>query len=104
MMHDLTPKQKLLANLMSEVSERCYCAGWMQNLEYVLWEALVNGERKYGQDTITQQDINSLKELSEMTNSWIVFDDILDEMPLDLSAWKEKFQIDVQKDSELLKG
>jgi len=44
----LTPEQLELADLMSEISETCYCAGWMLGLEYAIWGALQDGDRTYG--------------------------------------------------------
>ena len=60
--------QKALAELMSDVSEKSYCADWMMDVEYVLWHVLMNGERKYGQDMITWSDIDRLKQLSQNCN------------------------------------
>ncbi len=58
----LTSEQKKLADFMSEISERCYSAGWLKNLEYVLWDTLNNGTRKFGQDKISHDDIDELKQ------------------------------------------
>ena len=104
MRQDLTIEQNLLADYMSEISERCYTAGWMTNLEYVLWDSFSSGPRKYGQDFITQQDINLLKKLTEAANSWIFFDDLLDEIALDLKDWEAKFINDKQNNTQILKG
>lgn len=104
MRKDLTPKQLALADLMSNISERCYYAGWMQNVEYVLWHAVKSGERKYGHDQITQQDINALNGLSQAAHCWIVHDGTLEETAIELSNWEEKFQSDVQIHPELLNG
>ena len=80
MIKDLTIDQKILADFMSEISERCYSAGWMTNLEYVLWDTLTTGPRKYGHDTISQSDIVELRKYSEKADSWIFFDDDIDEI------------------------
>jgi hypothetical protein len=45
MLADLSPDQRRLADYMSELSESAYCAGWMEGLEFALWEA-VQGQRK----------------------------------------------------------
>ena len=74
MQENLNSDQLALAKLMSDISERCNYAGWMSNLEYVLWDALMNGERKYGHDNISTQDIESLKQYSNKAKSWIFFD------------------------------
>jgi hypothetical protein len=102
MKHELTAKERLLADLMSEVSERCFCAGWMQNLEYVLWNALLKGEMKYGYDRIITQDISALRELSLEAGCWIVFDDEVGEKPIALIKWQKKFHHDTRKDFNLL--
>jgi hypothetical protein len=75
MLSDLTIDQKRLADLMSEISEKCWTAGWATNLEYVLWDALMNGERQYGRNIISQQEIQALETLSKACNCWIYFDD-----------------------------
>lgn len=104
MISDLTVDQQQLAKLMSEISERCYAAGWMQNLEYILWESLLKGEREYGQSRITTQDINALKALSETSNSWIYFDVRKEEIAVDLTGWLRKFQRRTQLRPEILGG
>jgi hypothetical protein len=104
MRKDLTSQQQLLADFMSDISERCYDAGWMHGLEYVLWDALLNGQRKYGHDTISQQDIETLGDLSKTANAWIVFDDATEETAMELDKWNQKFQQDIERNPELLKG
>lgn len=104
MIKNLTPDQEKLANFMSDISERCYYAGWLDNLEYVLWGALINGPRAYGRGEITQEDIDALKQLSGAVNAWIVFDDDpnIEEVALDLDLWAIKFQADVHENPRLL--
>ncbi len=72
---------------MSELSEEAYYAGWMQNLEYDLWEAVVNGPRKYGRLDITEQHISRLCELSAACGGWVVFDDEQGETFVPVSEW-----------------
>jgi hypothetical protein len=102
MMNDLTSQQLQLENFMSDISERCYSAGWLQDLEYVLWDALINGPRKFGGGIITEKDIETLKKLSEAANAWIVFDDVKEETAMDLESWRKKFNGDVQQNPDLL--
>ena len=103
-MADLTTEQRQLAELMSDISERCYAAGWMQNVEYVLWESLLKGERNYGHGLITTQNIDALKRLSKSSNSWIVFDDQHDETAVDLFTWHQRFQDKIQSNPNILGG
>ena len=102
MIKDLTIDQKILADFMSEISERCYSAGWMTNLEYVLWDTLTSGPRKYGHDTISQSDIVELRKYSEKADSWIFFDDDIDEIGLSISEWTSKFKIAVENNTTIL--
>lgn len=84
----LTKEQNELADYMSKISERCYFSGWMKNLEYVLWDTIYSGPRKYGQDFITNNDISELLRLSGNANSWIIFDNEAEELALNLVDWK----------------
>lgn len=55
-MPELTQQEKQLATLMSEISKKCYSAGWMQDTEYVLWDGITSGPRDFGHDHITQEE------------------------------------------------
>jgi hypothetical protein len=67
-------KQKLLYDLMSEISEEHWCAGWMAGNEYSIWESITTGELYYGTDNIDLALINKIKDLSQELNGWIVWD------------------------------
>ena len=100
----LTLEQKKLADFMSEISERCYSAGWLKNLEYVLWDTLTKGTRKFGQDKISHDDIDELKQLSAACNCWIYFDVVKEETNIDLALWTEKFNLTTSRNPKILKG
>ena len=104
MIYDLTPDQIQLENLMSDISEKCYSAGWETNLEFVLWDAVINGERKYGHDIITIDDIDLLKKLSTACSSWIHFDDQTEETAIDLDKWRQMFYKAINDNPSLVKG
>lgn len=104
MLTDLTAKQRALADVMSAISEKAYSAGWMKNLEYVVWDALVNGERRYGRTFIAQAETDYLLQLSHACNSWIYFDDKTEETAIDLMQWQERFKTAVEQYPEILKG
>lgn len=91
MMSVLTPEQNKLAAFMSDISEKCYTAGWIHNLEYVLWYAMHNGAFKFGQDIITVEEIEELKRLSRECNCWIYFDDDTEETAIDFVLWQKKY-------------
>jgi hypothetical protein len=91
MLWDLTPEQKRLEEFMSDISEKCYTAGWIHNLEYVLWYAMHNGPFKFAQDWITQEEIDELKRLSQECNCWIYMDDDTEETAIEFSLWQQKY-------------
>jgi hypothetical protein len=97
MTSDLSEGEKLLATHMSEISERCYSAGWMENTQYTLWDAVINGPRDFGHGHISKADIEKLVELSNMIKSWIIFDDDKEEIAVPLDHWRKKFEIEVKR-------
>jgi hypothetical protein len=99
----MTEDERQLSELMSGISERCYSAGWMQYLEYVLWDAVMSGPRNFGHGEITQEDINELTRISNRTKTWIVFDDIHEETAIPLERWEKQFTADIAKDPTKLK-
>lgn len=76
---------------MSNISEEAYTAGWISNLEYVLWEAVLNGPKKYGRYFINQDDIDTLTKLSNELNCWIYFDQDTGETAIPITEWQEKY-------------
>jgi hypothetical protein len=102
MTKDLHPDERQLENLMSDISERCHFAGWMTDLEYVLWDAVINGPRKYGHSIITQYDIDDLVNLSKVCKAWIYFDDETEETAINLDTWKLMFNRSVIDNPNIL--
>lgn len=91
MLTNLTKDQLALAELMSQISEAGFSAGWMMGLEYDLWTALKGGSRKYGHYIITQDDINQLQSLANQCGCWIVFDDEHEETAVELKTCQEMY-------------
>lgn len=87
MLTDLTEKQRALADFISNISEEGYAAGWMANLEFAVWDAVVNGERMYGRTKIGQTEIDQLQRLSQECNCWIYYDDEKEETAINLGQW-----------------
>lgn len=71
----LFPAAAELRDFMSALSEEAFAAGWMQDLEYALWNALEDGPQRYGRIPLDQPVIMRLRELSERCGGWITFDD-----------------------------
>ena len=87
--------RKLLGEMMSEISERCWYAGWMLSAEYVLWQAVVEGPASWGHGTISEADIATLKALWEEAGGWIMFDQFGpdDEVIVANQRWREIYKI-----------
>lgn len=80
-----------LRDLMSDISEDCYCAGWLTGLEFTLWAMTQGGTREFGMGAVTQQEIDRLKTLSERAGGWWYFDDDSgQELFATLDEWKTK--------------
>jgi len=104
MLADLQEDQWLLAYVMSTISERCYYAGWQQGLEYVLYQALRTGPRRYGHSEISDDDITALTLLSARCGCWVYMDDETEETAISLASWTKKYAEDVGNDPSLLRG
>jgi len=66
---------RALAREMSEISEQAFCAGWMDELEYRLWEIVQGGPRKYGQVVLSDAQVTHLRDLSNKLRGWVWFSD-----------------------------
>lgn len=65
-----------LAELMTEISERCYCAGWMDGLERALYRVVFcEASRSFGMGEITQEQCDQLHAIATAADSWWYWDD-----------------------------
>lgn len=71
---ELSDEAADLADLMSQISEEAFCAGWMSGLEHSLWEIIHSDRRSYGQTVLTEQQVSRLRSLSERCGGWIRYD------------------------------
>lgn len=84
----LTPDERKLYELMSEISEDCYFAGWMVGNEYTLWSSIQTGEMRYGMSDIDRDLLAQVAALAVKTGCWIVWRDYKDGLPRnDSSTW-----------------
>ena len=93
MLNDLDPAARALADYMSELSEQAYCAGWMDSLEFALWDAVASGPRKYGQMEVTAEHVTRLRRLADAAGGWIVFDDVNEESLCPLREWEQRYAV-----------
>ena len=67
-------KQQALASLMSDISEDSWCAGWMDGLEFRLWQMVQDPEdNDYGMAIVSKEDIQTLQEISDEISGWIAW-------------------------------
>ena len=88
MINDLTPTQRDLAELMSDISENAWRAGWMQGLEYELWSAVKLPAGSGTRRLATQTQLEQLSKLSKDCGGWIVFDQEREETFVALAEWE----------------
>jgi len=91
MVRELKPEQRALAEYMSELSEAAWYAGWMDGLEFALWEAYLDVRMEYGCLVLTPAHRERLRALSRACDGWIVFNDRLGETWVPTTEWQRQF-------------
>ena len=78
--------------IMEEISQRCYCAVWLEDLEYILWNQVINFKNNkvkkdipWGQSEIKLEEIKQLHTLSNKTQLW--WDG---QIAIPLETWKKE--------------
>lgn len=89
--NELTEKQQELYDLMSDISEDCYCAGWMMGNEYAIWGALTDGDRRYGMSEMDAGQLEKCRILSDELGGWIVWVDDEQDPDLPVEEWGPRF-------------
>lgn len=89
--------REALRELMSDISEDCWCAGWLHGLEYSLWSMVQGGDRKFGMDEVRQHEVDELRRLSEEAGGWWAFpDDATDEVFVPMADWLAQYAAQAQ--------
>ena len=88
---DFNEKQRELYETMSDISEDCYCAGWMMGLEFALWGALQDGDRQYGMGEMDAKQLEKCRELARDLDGWIVWVDDDTDPDLPAKEWGPRF-------------
>ena len=88
---NFTESQRELYDLMSDISEDCYCAGWLMGNEYNIWAALQDGDLSYGRGVMDAESLERFRELSAELQGWIIWadDDMDKDMPV--AEWGPRF-------------
>lgn len=76
---------------MSEISEDCYCAGWMMGLEFAVWSALQDGNRQYGMGEMDADQLEQCRALSAELDGWVIWVDDQDHPGLPADEWGARF-------------
>lgn len=93
-MSTLTPLQELLRSKMSDVSEDCYCAGWMDDTEYRVWQLIRGDLDHWGQcdRAEVQAQLDEIRDLADRIGFWIVWrigDDDVTAVPIE--EWRAAY-------------
>jgi hypothetical protein len=59
-----------LQQLMSDISEEYYCAGWLHGLEFDLWAMLQGSSLRFGLGEVSKDEVSQLRALSEQSGGW----------------------------------
>lgn len=86
----LSSDARALATYMSDLSEEFWCAGWMRDLEFMLW-SVIEGEEADASLTLTRNQLATLKSLSNACKGWIVFRRDTQETFVSMTEWMQLF-------------
>ncbi|HLO96307.1 MAG TPA: hypothetical protein VK195_18515 [Burkholderiaceae bacterium] len=89
-LQDLTQEQRDLADFISQISERRYRAGWMEGIEYEVWEAMHAPDLGRGALRLTVEEARQLHAMSAKCRGWIVFDDVNEESFIPIEEWRAR--------------
>ncbi|OGB31843.1 MAG: hypothetical protein A3F78_03915 [Burkholderiales bacterium RIFCSPLOWO2_12_FULL_61_40] len=71
----LTDAQLDLYDRMSEISEDCFCASWIYDNEYNIWDAIVNGDASSSYQSMSPRLLARCQLLSLEIGGWIYWTD-----------------------------
>ncbi|MDP9310174.1 MAG: hypothetical protein M3R24_04645 [Chloroflexota bacterium] len=91
---DPTNYPSLLIDYLSELSGTLWCAGWLADIEFIMWHSLVTGESPLGdliEATALAETHADLRFLVEQCNGWVLdHDDGARVIPL--TEWTDHFK------------
>lgn len=90
---ELTSEQWNLYQLMSDISEECYAAGWMGGCERGIWAMVVGDADSYGMCSALELPLDALRVYAEHIGHWIVWDGPPSSgpRPVPLDEWRRMY-------------
>lgn len=80
-----------LKNIMADISEDCWCAGWMNGNGAALWRLTLAGGGEYGQGVVTAEQAADMGALSDAIGEWLDWDEAAGRVrPVALDAWRKQ--------------
>jgi hypothetical protein len=76
-----------LCQRMSDISEDCWCAGWLTGCEFSLWDFMTKGGGDWGQGKVRTDSLSVLRTLSERCGGWIAWRDDVGNVFVPLDEW-----------------
>ena len=83
-----TNDQHRLFDAMSDISQETYAAIFMDGIEFVIWKALVDGDRCVGMGEIDSDLLDACASLSKEIGGWIIWSGDLPEF-VTIDEWKK---------------
>jgi len=77
-----------LAAFMSDLSEDCWCAGWLSDCEFALWSLANSGGGLWGMGVVSPDDAARLLALSEAAGGWVRWEDGVGAVFVPMDEWK----------------
>lgn len=78
-----------LCELLEAISEDCYCAGWLDDVEHSVWAMLGSKEPvEFGMGSVSLAGLARAKELSKSIGGWARYDQ--GPSPVPMAEWLER--------------
>jgi probable addiction module antidote protein len=91
-----TPKfdlfQECLHEMMRSVSQEVYFAGWLQDLEYLLWQVIEGKLQRDNYFDIDEDRADKLRQLSRLCGGWIICSKHLGTQWVPIEQWTILYQ------------
>lgn len=93
------PLERALETLMSDLSEYCYCAGWLDTCEHDVWAMLVGDRDGWGMCSAehVRDYLTAIWAVAERAGVWIVWDSdehgtpVYYKRSVPLDEWREMY-------------